>query len=124
MLGAAIRFAVVGVSNTLIGLLVIYLAWRGWGWPDWAANSLGYAVGIVWSFALNRRWTFRARGSVSRSFMRFLLVCGVAFTANLVVMLSCRRALGDASFAPHLIGACVYTAISFTGSQFFAFRER
>jgi hypothetical protein len=39
-------------------------------------------------------------------------------------MLGCRRALGDASFAPHLIGACVYTAISFTGSQFFAFRER
>ena len=124
MLGAALRFLTVGVSNTLIGVLVIYLAWRGWGWPDWAANSLGYAVGFVWGFGLNRRWTFRARGSVSRSFARYVLVCAVAFAANLVVMLSFRRTLGDATFAPHLIGVCVYTALAFAGSHYFAFRER
>jgi putative flippase GtrA len=124
MLGVALRFAVVGVSNTLIGVLVIYLAWRVWGWPDWIANSLGYAVGLGCGFGLNRRWTFRARDNVSRSFARYLLVCGVAFAANLVAMLSFRRVLGDATFAPHLIGVCLYTAIAFLGSHYFAFRER
>jgi hypothetical protein len=41
MLGAALRFAVVGVSNTLIGVLVIYLAWHVWGWPDGSPTPWG-----------------------------------------------------------------------------------
>jgi putative flippase GtrA len=124
MLGAAIRFAVVGLSNTLIGVLVIYLAWRLWGWPDWAANAIGYAIGFVWSFGLNRRWTFQARNRLGPSFVRYALVCALAFGANLTVMLWARRWLGDGTFAPHLIGACVYTVIAFLGSHFIAFRGR
>jgi putative flippase GtrA len=124
MLAAAIRFAVVGVSNTLLGLLVIFVAWRLWGWPDWAANAFGYGVGFLWGFGLNRRWTFRARGSVSRSFVRYLLVCAAAFAANFVVMLAARAWLGPDTFAPHLLGVCVYTVLAFLGSHYFAFRGR
>src|SRR5215813_10098156 len=117
MLRTALRFAAVGMSNTAIGLLVIYVAWHTWGWPDWAANSLGYAAGFVWGFGLNRQWTFRARDSVPRSFARYLLVCAVAFGVNMVAMLSSRRAVGEDTFAPHLIGVCLYTAIAFLGSH-------
>jgi putative flippase GtrA len=124
MFGSAVRFAVVGVSNTLVGVAVIYLAWRVWAWPDWAANAIGYAVGFIWGFGWNRRWTFQARDRLAPSFLRYALVCTLAFLANLGVMLASRRWLGEGTFAPHLMGVCVYTVIAFLGSRFFAFRER
>jgi putative flippase GtrA len=122
LLASALRFAAVGVSNSVVGIAVIYLAWRVFGWPDVAANALGYAVGFLWGFGLNRRWTFRDRGSVASSFGRYLLVCALAFAANLLVVVGARSLLGQGTFAPHVIGVCVYTVIAFLGSRFYAFR--
>ena len=124
MLSMAVRFAIVGVSNSLFGLLVIYLAWRVWGWPDWSANAFGYSVGLAWGFALNRRWTFDSRGTVGRSLPRYLLVCAAAYAVNLVTVLAARRALGDGTFAPHVLGVAVYAVLGFLGSRYYAFRER
>jgi putative flippase GtrA len=122
LLGSALRFAAVGASNTVIGVIVIYVAWRVFGWPDVAANALGYAIGFIWGFGLNRRWTFRDRGSIAGSFARYLLVCGLAFGVNLLAVVASRTVLGPGTFAPQLIGVCVYTVIAFLGSRFYAFR--
>ena len=73
----------------------------------------------IWS-----RWFARDMQRMSLVGVDILARDAVAFAANLVVMLSFRRTLGDATFAPHLIGVCVYTAIAFAGSHYFAFRER
>jgi putative flippase GtrA len=122
LVASVLRFAAVGASNSVIGIIVIYLAWRALGWPDLAANALGYGVGFVWGFGLNRSWTFRDRGSLTGSFLRYLLVCVVAFAINLLAVIGTRKVLGEGTFAPHLIGVCIYTVIAFLGSRFYAFR--
>ena len=117
----ALRFGMVGASNTAIGLALIWVAWRWLRWPDLPANVLGYSVGFLWSFALNRRWTFEHRGPVQRSFARFALVCGLAYSVNLAVLAASRAALGADTFWPHVLGMVAYTAVGFLGSQFYAF---
>ncbi len=117
-----IRFGLVGVSNMLIGTSIIYACWRFLGFGDLPANVSGYAVGFVWSYALNRRWTFRHTGSRRQSFVRFLLVTLVAYACNLAVLFALRRWMGDASFMPHLGGMVVYTFVGYGGSRLFAFR--
>lgn len=59
-----LRYLLVGASNSALGFAAIWLALRGLDWPPAAANAAGYAVGFLWSFALNRRWTFAHRGNV------------------------------------------------------------
>ncbi len=44
------RFALVGVANTLLGLLVIYAAKWVAGLPDFPANLIGYFVGLTVSY--------------------------------------------------------------------------
>lgn len=117
------RFALVGLSNTLIGMGVIYLAWRGLGLGDLPANLLGYGIGWVWSYSLNRLWTFQDRGAMGRSLGRFALVCAVAYAANLLVLFAARRLMGEASFLPHVFGSVAYTALGYLGSRFFAFGQ-
>lgn len=118
------KFLLVGLSNTLIGMGIIYFAWRFLRWGDLAANLTGYAVGIAWSYTLNRWWTFGHRGPVSRSLVRFLLVCAVAYGCNLAVLFTLRRILGEASFLPHVAGMAVYTVVGYLGSRFFAFHHQ
>jgi putative flippase GtrA len=117
------RFVLVGVSNTAIGMSVIYIAWSTFRLGDMSANVLGYVIGFLWSFAINRLWTFHDNGAVTRSFTRFALVCAVAYAANLLVLFATRSAIGEASFLPHVFGAVTYTILGYLGSRFFVFKH-
>lgn len=118
-----IRFVLVGALNTLVGMSVIFIAWRFFGFSDLAANMLGYAIGFCCSYGLNRLWTFSDRGSVSRSLWRFALVCATAYSANLVVLFGSREMMGPESFLPHVAGTITYTLVGYLGSRFFAFKK-
>jgi putative flippase GtrA len=117
----ALRFAAVGVVNTLVGLAAIYacLAWLGMG--DAAANFVGYCIGWLVSFVLNRRFTFRHRGSVGSSLLRFILVSAVAYAANLGMVLFTHRSMGINVYAAQLFGVVTYTLVGFFGSYYYAF---
>lgn len=66
------RFLSVGVANTVVGLLVIYAAKFFLRLGDVPANALGYAVGLLLSFALNSRWTFGYRGTYLPALAKFV----------------------------------------------------
>lgn len=120
----AVRFAAVGVVNTLVGLAAIYacLAWMGMS--DAAANFAGYCIGWLVSFVLNRRFTFRHRGSVGTSLLRFILVSAVAYAANLCVVLFAHRSLEINVYVAQLFGVVTYTLIAFLGSYYYAFARK
>ena len=118
---AALRFGLVGVLNTLVGLTVIWtLLLLGVG--DYPANACSYAVGLCVSFVLNRVWTFEVRGPVAgEEVARFLTVFALSYAANLGV-LTIMRGLG---FAQSLIGQgaamATYSVCFFLLSRHFVF---
>ena len=54
-----IKFGIVGVSNTLLAFAVYTLLLKGFGVWYLAASAIGFVLGAVNGFLLNRRWTFR-----------------------------------------------------------------
>jgi putative flippase GtrA len=54
-----LKFGIVGVSNTLLTLVVYTVLLKVFGVWYLAASAIGFAVGAVNGFLLNRRWTFR-----------------------------------------------------------------
>ncbi len=73
--GVALRFGLVGLSNTLIS----YLTFRAlMAVLDVAlfAQLFGYIAGLVWSFTLNSRWTFEQKDFSHQQFWRFLTLQG------------------------------------------------
>src|SRR5207302_80247 len=54
-----VKFGIVGVSNTLLTFAVYTLLLKVFGVWYLAASAIGFAVGTINSFLLNRRWTFR-----------------------------------------------------------------
>lgn len=118
---SAVRFAAVGISNTLVGLSVIYVCWRFLGWSDFGSNATGYAVGLAWSFVWHRRLTFRANTPVGRGLVGYGLVCLAAYAINLGCVAASRAWLGPASFLPHVIGNVAYSAFVYGACRWFVF---
>ena len=60
-----IKFAIVGASNTLVDMIVnvavnfVLNLFTSGGWIIYASKTVGYACGVLNSYLLNSRWTFK-----------------------------------------------------------------
>lgn len=78
--GQAGRFALVGVANTIIDLVlfgVLSLA----GWPLLLANFASTSAGMTFGFFAHRSFSFRSTASVRESAPRFVLTTGIGLWA-------------------------------------------
>src|SRR6202020_3263479 len=58
MLIQFVKFGLVGVSNTVIAFAIYTVLLKVFGVWYLAASAIGFAVGAINGFLLNRRWTF------------------------------------------------------------------
>jgi len=114
----------VGVANTLVGLGTIYFAMYFLHFNVVQSNAIGYSIGILLSFSLNKTWTFSSQDHITSSFIRYLLVLGIGYAANLATVLYIYSHFYLSPYIAQAIGILPYTAIGFLGSRYFAFRTQ
>ena len=119
-----LRFGVVGVVNTVLGVAIIFAAKAFLGLGDLAANLLGYGLGLVCSFVLNRSWTFRHEGRAVAAFWRFGVAFAVAYVLNLVTVFGLRDAMAVNSYLAQAGGVIPYTISFYLMSAYFVFPAR
>jgi putative flippase GtrA len=115
------RFLIVGMANTIAGLLVIFVCKGLMGMGDIMSNLLGYGIGIALGFLLNKRWTFEYVGGTCRAFWRYLVVVTLAYGANLATVLFGIVTLHLNSYLAQAAGILPYTVVSYLGSRFIVF---
>ena len=83
-----VKFGIVGVSNTLLTLVVYTVLLKVLGVWYLAASAIGFAVGAVNGFLLNRRWTFRGHVGDALTPVRWGIVqtCGLAVNEALLYL--------------------------------------
>src|ERR1700757_2485895 len=83
-----LKFGIVGVSNTLIFFAVYTLLLKAFGVWYLAASGIGFAVGAVNGFLLNRAWTFRGHVGDALTPVRWFVVqsCGLLVNLGLVYL--------------------------------------
>lgn len=118
-----LKFATVGMINTLLTLTIIFGLKSLLAVADPLANLTGYIVGLACSFALNKRWTFRHEAAALPALLRFLLVFGASYSLNITVVLAC-IGLGVNDYLAHMIGMPLYTIAFYVGCREFAFVAR
>lgn len=118
-----VRFLVVGVANTLVGLSVIFAAKFFFEARDVLANAIGYAVGICVSFTLNSRWTFAYQGSWAPAVVKFFVATSIAYVANLATVVTAIYLLSLNTYLAQAIGMPVYTVTAYLASRYIVFRK-
>lgn len=117
---AVVKFAGVGVLNTLLTLAIIFCLTAWFGVGDARANLAGYLAGLAFSFVLNRRWTFRSDAAALPALARFLLVFGVSYLLNIAIVLGLIR-LGLNNYLAHMAGMPFYSVAFYLGCRHVAF---
>ena len=92
-----IKYALVGVLNTLVTLSTIFLCKSVIGINPLVSNAIGYVAGVINSFLWNKTWVFRSHVSYLREALIFLvgfILCyGIQFLT--VWVLSYKSPLND-----------------------------
>lgn len=84
--GLFIRFAIIGLVNTVIGYVVILFLHYWLGINPTAANAGGYAVGALFSYALNRTFTFSSNKPHLRTLPLFAITVLGCFLFNIFIL--------------------------------------
>jgi putative flippase GtrA len=145
---SATRFAIVGVANFIVSFVVFYAALRYlpalFGAPTDAggvlagaprglggslraspigatANVLAYLAGMLNSFALNRRWTFRVTGDTRAQALRFAIVSLLCLALSTGVIYLLCDVLGYPELVVWLPLTAFVVVLSYLGCRFWAF---
>jgi putative flippase GtrA len=119
-----IRFLFVGVANTSVSIACIFIAMSLFKIDYRIANAIGYLIGFGLSFVLNRTWTFRHHGRWLPSFASWLIVSGIAYMCNFLVIITLHANFGFGDYLAQVGGIIAYTPVSFFGARLIAFRSR
>ncbi|HEX2114436.1 MAG TPA: GtrA family protein [Alphaproteobacteria bacterium] len=115
-----VRFALVGVGNTLVGLGFIFLGKFMLALPDIPANALGYAAGLAFSFWGNAVWTFEYRGAFMIPAARYAVAFALAYGANLASLVVLTSA-GVDGYLAQAASVVPYAATFYLLARFFVF---
>ncbi|MDQ0561944.1 putative flippase GtrA [Rhizobium mesoamericanum] len=117
----ALRFGLVGLANTAVGLLTIYAAIYFGDFSPLLANAAGYACGLVLSFILNQLWTFPGKRSIGTVLPRYVLVAAASYLINFALVYVGSYFLHIGPYEVQLLGVVAYTVSMFCGCKWFAF---
>ena len=116
------KYISVGLFNTGFGYLIIFSAMY-LGINPYASNFIGYGLGILLSFYLQKSWVFASPGNLLSKFSRFLLVFGVAYLANLTVLFTSIDKLNLNEYLSQITAGLFYLAIGYSANNFFVFKN-
>ena len=123
------KFLLVGVANTLLSAVIMFLL-EGLGY--WPSTAIAYVAGSVLSFFLNRHFTFQSKAPFWPSVLRFAVNVAVCY----VIAYSLAQPLAEwilgriglpAIWVERLAklgGMVLFTCLNYFGQRFFAFRKK
>lgn len=128
-----IKFIMVGLSNTVIGIILIFLFYNVMGFGYWISTGLGYFIGSVWAYFAGRTFVFQYNKKEWKTVPRFALNVAVCYfmaysIARPIVLEVCSFAKPQLSTAIKekisiIIGMGIYTLLNFLGQKFICFRK-
>jgi putative flippase GtrA len=117
-----VKFGIVGVSNTVLAFAIYTVLLKVFGVWYLGASAIGFIVGAINGFLLNRRWTFAGHVGDSLTPVRWGIVqgCGLALNEGLLYLfvdgVDIEKLLGQAC------ATVIVTVITFFVNRAWTFR--
>lgn len=128
-----VRFLLVGVINTIIGLSASFILFNLFELNYWVSSFGGISVGAIASYFMNRKFTFKSNTSIASSWWKFMIVIVSCYFISYSVSLWLSQLLlaiwpqASTKLAHNLailFGNGIYTILNYFGHKFFTFRSK
>jgi putative flippase GtrA len=117
-----VKFGIVGVSNTLLAFAVYTLLLKVFGVWYLAASAIGFMVGAVNGFLLNRRWTFSGHVGDALTPVRWAVVQGCGLGLNEGLLYLWVAGVGLDKLVGQALAIVVVTTVTFFANRAWTFR--
>ncbi|GIP20982.1 GtrA family protein [Paenibacillus sp. J22TS3] len=119
-----IQFGIVGLLNTGIDLGTFTLLIAG-GFPAIPAQIISYSCGVLNSYVLNSRWTFREEsGRKQQEIPRFILINLAALAVSSLLLKLMYGRSGISLILCKLAATAASLLINYAGSRYFVFTRQ
>jgi putative flippase GtrA len=121
----------VGMVNTMIGLLMMFSFIHLFNLSYWTSTFIGNSAGAVVSYFLNRSYTFNSNVSFQRGLPRFLIMILFCYFSAYFCSEQLAEWMGQQIVMDNvteqnisvLVGSCLYTLSNYIGQKYFVFRK-
>ncbi len=121
--GQLIKYGLVGVVNTILTIIILFVLMNIFGVSYKISNAVGYVAGFLNSFIMNKLWTFNQnQTSTIRQFLKFTLVFAVCYLLQLGLVILFVDGLHVNKNISQIIGMVFYTLIGFIFNKLFTFK--
>ena len=122
LLAQFVKFGIVGACNTLLSFLIYTLLLKVFGVWYLAAAAIGFLIGAVNSFLLNRSWTFRGHVGDAFTPVRWAVVqgCGLALNEGLLFLFV--KGAGLDELVGQATATVIVTVATFSANRAWTFR--
>lgn len=125
-----LKFILVGIVNTLVGTAIMFGLYNLAGCSYWVSSAANYVIGSILSYVLNKKFTFRHRGQIAQSALRFagniavcyLLAYGIAKPAVRAILIGATQQVQEN--IAMLAGMILFTGFNYLGQRYFVFGEK
>jgi len=117
-----IKFGIVGISNTLLTFAVYTLLLKVFGVWYLAASAIGFTVGAINGFLLNRRWTFREHVGDALTPVRWAVVQGSGLALNEGLLFLFVHEAGLDKLLAQACATAIVTVLTFFANRAWTFR--
>ncbi len=116
------KFGVVGISNTLLAFTIYTVLLKVFGVWYLAASAIGFVVGAVNGFLLNRRWTFAGHVGDALTPVRWGIVQGCGLGLNLGLLYLFVDDAGIEKLLSQALATVIVTVVTFLVNRAWTFR--
>lgn len=116
-----LRFAIAGVMATAAHYSVLIALIELGRVAPVIATTLGYCVGILVSYLINRRYTFKSEAPFASSFPKFAAFYGIGMFLNGAIF-AALMSLGAWYLAAQIVATALVMIWNYVGARFVAFR--
>ena len=120
-----IKFALVGVVNTLINLVVLYVLTEFFGVYYIISAIFAFIVAVTNSFVMNKCWTFNEKinHKTKTRYVKFFIVSLIALLVNLVLLYSFTELWKIHYMLSQIIAVFFSLWVNFIGNKIWTFRD-
>lgn len=116
------NYLFVGILNTIVGFGLIFLL-MFFGISPELSNIIGYAVGICFSYIMNKIFTFKTKQKSFLEFIKFIISMLIAWCLNFITLKICLKN-GINPYIAQIIAGGIYTISGYLLSKIWVFKTK
>lgn len=118
-------FGIVGLSNTIISLLVYYI-FVYFGFHYLIANTAGFLVSVVNSYFWNSRYVFKdkAESNELHAFIKVVMSYGISFVLSSILLAVFVQIFGISEYIAPILKIAATVPLNFIMNKLWAFKDK